>query len=123
MNSFKRFSEENDKKCKKCSYGSLKDRKTGDNDEKLNCCRSDKEYITCIKIWNKFNMKNIGDYHDHYLKQDVLLLADVFENFIDICLKFYKLDPCFLSLFQFSWIELGCDVKNDWCGVRKNLRH
>ena len=36
----------------------------------------------------------MGDYHNHYLKQDVLLLADVFEKFIDTCLKFYKLDPC-----------------------------
>ena len=38
-------------------------------------------------------MKNIGNYHDHYLKKDVLL-ADVFEKFIDISLKFYGLDPC-----------------------------
>ena len=35
----------------------------------------------------------MDDYHHHYLKKDVLLLADVFEKFIDICLKFYKLDP------------------------------
>ena len=32
-------------------------------------------------------MKNMGDYHDHYLKKDVLLLASVFEKFIDICLN------------------------------------
>ena len=36
----------------------------------------------------------MADYHDHYLKKDVLLLADVFEKSIDTCLKFYKLDPC-----------------------------
>ena len=36
----------------------------------------------------------MGDYHDHYLKKDVLLLADVFEKSIDTYFKFYKLDPC-----------------------------
>ena len=46
------------------------------------------------KIWNKFEMENMGDYHDHYLKKDVLLLADVFEKFIDTCLKYYEFDPC-----------------------------
>ena len=35
----------------------------------------------------------MGDYHDYYLKKDVLLLADVFEKFIDTCLNFYKLEP------------------------------
>ena len=67
---------------------------TGDNGKKLNGHISDNQYLTCTKIWNKFNMKNIGDYHYHYLKKDVLLSADVFEKFIDTCLKFYKLDPC-----------------------------
>ena len=38
-------------------------------------------------------MKNMGDYHDHYLEKYVLLLADVSEKFIDICLKYYGLDP------------------------------
>ena len=37
---------------------------------------SDKEYLTYIKVWNEFNMKNMGGYYDHYLKKDVLLLAD-----------------------------------------------
>ena len=39
-------------------------------------------------------MKNMGDYDGHYLKKDVLLLTDVFEKFIDTCLKYYELDPC-----------------------------
>ena len=39
-------------------------------------------------------MKNMDDYHDHYLKKDVLLLADVFDKFIATCLKLYGLDPC-----------------------------
>ena len=49
-------------------------------------------------------MKNMSDYHDHYLKKDVLLLADVFENFIDPCLKYYGLDPChYFSSPRLSW--------------------
>ena len=49
-------------------------------------------------------MKNMGDYHDHYLKKDVLLLADVFEKFIDTCLKYYGLDPChYFSSPGLSW--------------------
>ena len=38
-------------------------------------------------------MKNMGNYHDHYLKKDVLLLVDVYKKFIDTCLKYYGLDP------------------------------
>ena len=46
----------------------------------------------------------MGDYHDHYLKKDVLLLADVFEKFIDTCLKYYGLDPChYFSSPGLSW--------------------
>ena len=49
-------------------------------------------------------MKNMGDYHDHYLKKDVLLLADVFEKFIGTCLKYYGLDPChYFSSPGLSW--------------------
>ena len=63
-----------------------------------------KDYMTCKKIWDKFRMKNMGDYHNHYLKKDVLLLADVFERFIDTCLKFYRLDPChYFSSPGLSW--------------------
>ena len=60
--------------------------------------------MACEKIWNKFNKKNMGDYYDHYLKKDVLLLADVFEKFIVTCLKFYELDPChYFSSPGLSW--------------------
>ena len=47
------------------------------------------------------------DYHNHYLKKDVLLLADVLEKYIYTCLKFYKLDPG----HQFSSAGLSWDVK------------
>ena len=74
MNSFERFCE---KKLpgKKCFYRSLKDG-TDDDGKKLNGHITDEEYLACIKIWNEFNMKNIGDYHNHYLKKAVLLLAN-----------------------------------------------
>ena len=39
-------------------------------------------------------MKNMGDYHDYYLQNVVLLSSHVFEKFIAACLKFYGLDPC-----------------------------
>ena len=46
----------------------------------------------------------MGDYHDHYLKKDVLLLADVYEKFIDTCLKYYGLNPChYFSAPGLSW--------------------
>ena len=54
-------------------------------------------------------MKNMGDYHNHYLKKDVLLLADVFEKFIDTCVKFYGLDPC--HYFCFPGLNWGAMLK------------
>ena len=62
------------------------------------------DYMVCEKIWDKFNMKNMGDYHDHYLKKDVSLLTDVFEKFIGTCLKYYGLDLChYFSSPGLSW--------------------
>lgn len=51
------------------------------------------DYEHAEKIWNEFEMNTIGDYYDLYLKSDVLLLADVFEEFRSVCLENYKLDP------------------------------
>ena len=103
MNSFKRFGEEK-LLDKECFYSSVKDGRTGENGKKLDGRISDKDYLTCIKIWNEFNLKNMGDYHNHYLKKDVLLLVDVFEKFIDTYLKFYGLDPChYFSSPGLSW--------------------
>ena len=53
-----------------------------------------KDYLHAINVLNVFNMNTMGDYHDLYLKTDVLLLANVFKKFISTCLDYYGLDPC-----------------------------
>ena len=103
MGSFERFNEEN-LPDKKCFYNSVKNGATSDNGKKLDSHISDEDYLATKKIWDVFGMKNMGDYHDHYLKKDVLLLADVFERFIEVCLKFYGLHPChYFSSPELSW--------------------
>ena len=103
MNNFKRFNEE--KLPAKKYFFSLTKKGKIDNDGKISDGHmSFKDYLVCEKIWNKFKMKNMGDYHDHYLKKDVLLLADVFEKFISTCMKHYELDPChYFSSPGLSW--------------------
>ena len=54
---------------------------------------SDEDYEYAKKVWNALECKNLGDYTNVYCKIDTLQLADVFENFIDVCLEKYKLDP------------------------------
>ena len=104
MDSFKKFSE--NKLPDRCKfYSSLKDE-----------CISKKDYLHTVTVWNVFRMNTTGDYHDLYLKTGVLLLADVFERFINTCSDYYGLDPChYFSSPRSSWdamlkmtgIELG----------------
>ena len=103
MNSFERFKEKR-LPARKDFFSSTNKEKIGDDDKKLDGHISFKDYLICEKVWDKFDIKDMGDYHDHYLKKDVLLLADVFEKFIDTCLKFYGLDPChYFSSPGLSW--------------------
>ena len=55
---------------------------------------TDEDYSHAQKVWNTFKLQTMGEYHNLYLKSDILLLADVFENFRKTCLQYYKLDPC-----------------------------
>ena len=54
---------------------------------------SDDDYKHAHAVWDEFDMKTFKDYHNLYNVSDVLLLADVFENFRDVCMKNYQLDP------------------------------
>ena len=56
-------------------------------------CIKDDEYEHAQNVWQKFEIENLKQYHDLYLMTDTLLLADVFEQFRDMCLKNYELDP------------------------------
>ena len=92
FNSFKKFKKSKLPDIDKF-FSSLKD-----------CIISEKEYQKGCDVWKVFEIKNVGEYHDLYLKTDVLLLCDVFEKLISVCLKDYKLDPChYFSSPGLSW--------------------
>ncbi|XP_033112614.1 uncharacterized protein LOC117113400 [Anneissia japonica] len=95
MDSFDKF-EEVGLPSKELFYSSLRDEGISDDD-----------YEHAARVYEHFKCKNLGDYHDLYLKTDVLLLADVFQNFRSTAYQVYGLDPCnYFTLPGFSWDAL-----------------
>ena len=65
---------------------------------------SETNYAHANNVFKKFNINNLGEYHDLYVRSDPLLLADIFENFRQSCLENYELDPAhFVSLPGLAW--------------------
>ena len=71
------------------------------------------------KVWEEFGMKSMRDYHDLYLKTDVLLLTDIFEEFRKVCLDNYKLDPA----WYYTSPGLAWDAALRMTGVELELLH
>lgn len=65
---------------------------------------SKKEYKHAKMVWKTFNIQTLQEYTKIYLKTDVLLLADIFENFRRNCIALYELDPAhYITLPGYSW--------------------
>ena len=64
----------------------------------------DANYAHVKRVRNNFEISNLGEYHDLYVQSNTLLLVNVFENFRNICLKIYELDPAkFISTPGVAW--------------------
>ena len=76
----------------------------------------DEGYIHAQKVFEEFKLKNLSEYYDLYVKNDTLLLADVFENFRNKCIEIYELDPA--HFFICSWISMASLFKKDRSKIR-----
>ena len=63
---------------------------------------TDADYATAKRVCKQSEIKSLGEYHDLYVQSDTLLLPDVFENFINMCLEIYELDPA--KLVTYLWV-------------------
>ena len=105
MNSIKKFSEET-LPTKEKFFSKLND-----------CGVSDEDFDHAQRIWKELGIKELGEYHDLYLKSDVLLLADVFEEFRNVCLENYSLDPA----WYYTSPGLSWDALLKYSGVKLEL--
>ena len=65
---------------------------------------SNKDYLHAEKVWDTFEIRTLGEFHDLYVQTDTLLLADVYEKFRDKCIEIYGIDPSyFLSAPGLAW--------------------
>jgi len=71
---------------------------------------TDDDLEHALKVWEHFKMTTFHEYHDLYMKLDVSLLTDVFENSRSVCLKNYEIDPCWYLPLQ------------DWLGMHVSRR-
>ena len=73
---------------------------------------TDTDYTHANKVFKEFKLKHLGEYHDLHVQIDTLLLADVSENFRNMCIKVYELDPAnFLTAPGLAW--QACLQKTD----------
>ena len=93
---------------------------------------TDEDYVHAQIVWDVFEIKNLGEYHDLYVQSDAILLAEVYENFRDKCIEIYQLGPAhFLSAPRLAWqaclkktgVELELLTDNDMLAmVEKGIR-
>ena len=78
---------------------------------------SEEEYKHAQNVWNTYNCNTLKDYHNLYLKTDVLLLADAFEQFRDFFLQYHQIDPCYC--FSAPGLTWQCGLK--YTGIELEL--
>ena len=77
---------------------------------------ADTEHMHASKVFKEFKLKKLGEYHDLYVQSYTLLLADAFENFRNMYIKVYELDPAnFLTAPGLAW--QAC-LKKNRCEIR-----
>ena len=82
---------------------------------------SDEGYSHAQKVWEEFNCKTFRDYYNIYNESDVLIIADIFENFRDVCMKHYGLDPAwYYTAPGLAWdaalkiTKVGLELQSDY---------